>query len=75
MVFVIRGGAGMGAGSWFDENLRRVVGGGGNTYFWTDNWVNDASLRMQFPLLFDLAENKWVTVEEMLRGGWEEGGG
>lgn len=46
MVSVIRGGAGMGVGSWFDENMRRVVGGGGNTYFWTDNWVNDAPLWM-----------------------------
>jgi len=26
-------------GSWFDDNIRRVVEDGGSTYFWTNNWV------------------------------------
>lgn len=29
----IREGEGMGAGSWFDDNIRRVVGNGCNTFF------------------------------------------
>jgi len=31
------GGVGVGVGSWFDDNLRRVVGDGRNTLFWYDN--------------------------------------
>ena len=37
MMCDIRNGVGLGVGSWFDDNLRRVVGGGRDTYFWTDN--------------------------------------
>lgn len=29
----------------------------------------------KIPRLFDLATNRWMTVEEMWRRGWEEGGG
>jgi len=27
--------------SWFEDNVRRVVGGGADTYFWLDNWVGE----------------------------------
>jgi len=37
MLSRIRGGVGLGVG-WFDNNVCRVVGGGGTTFFWTDNW-------------------------------------
>jgi len=37
MLLGIHDVVGMGVGSWFDDNVRRVVGGGGTTYFWTDN--------------------------------------
>jgi len=33
MVVGIREGVGLGVGSWFDDNVRRVVGEGGTTYF------------------------------------------
>jgi hypothetical protein len=36
--------------------------------------VGGAPLRVCFPPLFDLAENKRVTVREMTRRGWEDGG-
>jgi len=65
MVVGIRKGVGLGLGSWFDDNVRRVIGGGDTTYFWTDNWVGDVPLRVRFPRLFALAVNKWTTVE-----GW-----
>jgi len=29
----ICGGVGMGVGSWFDDNVRRVVGGGARRFF------------------------------------------
>ena len=31
-------------------------------------------LRVKFPRLFDLTVDRWVTVEEMARKGWEERG-
>jgi len=37
--------------------------------------VGGAPLRVQFPRLFDLAENKEVTVREMEGRGWAVGGG
>jgi len=74
MMCGIRNGVGLGVGSWFDDNLRRVVGGGRDTYFWTDNWVGGVPLRVRFPRLFELTDNRWSTVEEMERRGWENGG-
>lgn len=71
MVSSIRHGVGLSEGSWFEDNLRRVVGDGCSIFFfWSDNWVGGAPLRVQFPRLFDLAENKWVTVRDMERSGW-----
>jgi len=75
MISSIRYGVGVLEGSWFEDNLRRVVGGGGSTYFWSDNWVGDVPLRVQFPRLFDLAVDKWVTVRQMERRGWVDDGG
>jgi len=49
MLSGIRGGVGMGVESWFDDNVRRVVGGGKSTYFWLDNWVGGKPLKLQFP--------------------------
>jgi len=63
-----------GVGHWFDDNVRRVVGDGKGTLFWYDNWIGDIPLRLKFPRLFDLAMFKEVTVEEMWRQGWEDGG-
>jgi len=73
MVSVIRSGVGTGEGRWFEENVRKVVGSGGNTLFCTENWVGGRPLRDRFSRLFDLAADKGVTVAEMSRRGWEEG--
>jgi len=74
MLSRIRGGVGLGEGSWFYNNVRRVVGGVGTTFFWTNNWVGGVPLRERFPRLFDLAVDRWVSVEDMVRQGWEDGG-
>jgi hypothetical protein len=74
MMCGVRNGVGLGMGSWFEDNFRRVVGGGIDTYFWNDNWVGEVPLRVHFPRLFELAENKWAKVEDMERRRWEEGG-
>lgn len=60
----------MGVVNLFEDNVHRVIGGGHSTYFWTDNWVGGVPLRVRFPHLFDLVENRWVTVEDVYRGGW-----
>jgi len=70
----VQEGIGEGVGHWFDDNVRRVVGDGRDTMFWYDNWIGDIPLRYKFPRLFDLAESKERTVEEMSRLGWEEEG-
>jgi len=70
-----REGLGEGVRRWFDENVRRVVGDGRNTFFWYDNWVGEIPLRFKFPRLFDLAVSKESSVEDMWRLGWAVGGG
>ena len=75
MICGIRNSAGLGVGSWFEDNVRRVVGGGTGTYFWLDNWVGETPLRVQFPRLFELSESKGATVKEMAERGWDVVGG
>nr|ABN06021.1 Lipocalin [Medicago truncatula] len=36
MMCKVREGVGSGVGNWFDDNIRRVVGNGSSTFFWTD---------------------------------------
>jgi hypothetical protein len=75
MISGIRSGVGVGAENWFEDNIRRVVGEGSNTYFWLDKWVGSAPLKVQFPRLFDLIIDKGATVREMAERGWAVGGG
>jgi len=75
MLSRVRRGVGMGVGGWFDNNVRKVVGGGRSTFFWTDNWVGGIPLWDRFPRLFSLAEDRWATVAEMEGRGWTVGGG
>ena len=75
MIFVVRRGVGMGVGSWFEDNVLRIIGCGSTTFFWTDKWVGGVPLQVRFPRLFSLAENRWVTMAEMESRGWEDGGG
>ena len=70
----MREGVGLGVGNWFDDNIKRVVGNGRNTFFWTDNWLGGAPLKLQFNRLYELSVHKECTVEEMANLGWEEAG-
>jgi hypothetical protein len=70
----VRGGVGEGVGSWFDDNVHRIVGDGRTTLFWFDHWAGGTPLRFQFPRLFDLAMNKDCMVEEMVSLGGEAEG-
>jgi len=49
-------------------------GNGGHTLFWIDRWVCDVPLQVRFSRLFELLENKLLTVAQMFQLGWEEGG-
>ena len=46
MMCHVREGVGSGVGSWFDDNIRWVVGNGRNTFFWTNNWLGGAPLKL-----------------------------
>jgi len=75
MLSGIRCGVGVGVEGWFDDNVRRVVGGGRSTYFWLDNWMGGPPLKVQFPRLFELTQDKGALVSEMEERGWAIGGG
>jgi len=74
MMCWVREGIRSGLGSWFDDNTRRVVGNGRNTFFWIDNWLDRAPLRLQFNRLYELLVQKECLVEDMSRMGWGEEG-
>ena len=74
MMCQVREVVGSGVGSWFDDNSRRVVGNGCNTFFWTDNWQGGVPLKFQFSRLYELSVHKECLVEDMARMRWEEGG-
>ena len=71
----VRDGVGEGVGNWFEDNIRRVVGDGRDTFFWYDEWIEDTPLRIKFPRFFDLALEKESRVDYMGRRSWEPDGG
>lgn len=58
MMCYVREGVGLGVGNWFDDNIKRVVGNGRNTFFWTDNWLGEVPLKLQFSRLYELSVHK-----------------
>ena len=66
----VKNGAGVGSGSWFDDNVRREAGDGAQTLFGWDPWIDGLVLKNNFSRLFDLATNKMATVAEMYSYGW-----
>jgi len=61
-------------GSLFDENVRRKAGNGADIYFWSDTWLWNVTFRDRFRRLFYLSENRWMTMADLFRLGWGEGG-
>jgi hypothetical protein len=57
---------GRGGVDWFEENIRREVGDGRNTFFWKDPWIDGGMLCNLFRRLFDLSLDKEVKVAEMI---------
>jgi len=74
MICDVREGVGSGVGIWFEDNIRRVVGNGKNTFFWTDNWLGGVPLKLKFSRLYELSVHKECSVEDMAKLGWEVGG-
>ncbi|KAL6562916.1 hypothetical protein OROHE_005503 [Orobanche hederae] len=56
-------------GEWFNAHLRKDIGNGASTKFWTTRWGGGPALRDRFPRLFHLSSNKDETIGEM--GLWE----
>ncbi|KEH35150.1 hypothetical protein MTR_3g081050 [Medicago truncatula] len=61
-------------GGWFGDSVRRRVGDGAATLFWSHRWIGGSPLCVQFPRLFDLAENKTITVASLFSLGTEQDG-
>ena len=55
---------------WLIDNIVRKVGDGSTTMFWKDPWLDDVPLAKSYARLFELSENKLVTVPEMFVLGW-----
>jgi len=69
----IRDGVGEEGESWFSERVSRKVGDGASTLFWRDRWLGETPLCQRFSRLFELAEDKSISVASMFSLGWEEG--
>ncbi|AES69544.1 hypothetical protein MTR_3g031290 [Medicago truncatula] len=54
--------------------VSKKLGDGSDTLFWFDKWLGSVSLCERFPRLFDLAENKSITVAGLFSLGVEQGG-
>jgi hypothetical protein len=72
----IRDGDGETGVGWFGHSVMRRVGDGAETLFWLHRWIGDTPLCVRFRRLFDLAENKTISVANLFSSGLaREGGG
>ena len=69
----IRDGVGGVSESWFSERVSRKVGDGAATQFWRDRWLGGVPLCQRFGRLFELAEDKSLSVASMFSLGWDKG--
>jgi len=50
---------------WLVDNIVRKVDDGRTTLFWEDPWLDDVMLATSYARLFEMKENKIITVMEM----------
>jgi len=62
----IRDRVGDGGSGWFDGQVLRRVGDGSDTSFWCDRWLGEAPFCERFPRLYELTENKSISVVDLL---------
>ncbi|GAU24262.1 hypothetical protein TSUD_48500 [Trifolium subterraneum] len=55
---------------WLSDNIVRKIGDGRSTAFWTDSWLEVGPLARAFGRLYDLADNKHISVADMFEAGW-----
>jgi hypothetical protein len=55
----------------FYKYCKTDVGNGLKTSFWKSTWLGDQPLSSQFQVLFDLAYNKDVSVNEVFTSNFE----
>jgi hypothetical protein len=67
----IRDSVGSVGGAWFPENVRLKLWNGSQALFWMDisqalfwmdRWLDEGPLLVRFRRLFELSDNKWLTV-------------
>ena len=61
-------------GCWFEEFVSKKVGDGTDTLFWFDKWLGSVPLCVRFRRLFELFENKSITVAHLFSLGVGPGG-
>jgi hypothetical protein len=54
----------------FQQHCERIMKNGKNTLFWTNKWVNNSPLSVQFPRLFLLTFQKEITFSKAKAKGW-----
>jgi hypothetical protein len=52
--------------NWLVDSVRRKVGNGVNTSFWSSNWIGNDPLKVTFPRLYSLSNQKESKVAELL---------
>jgi len=70
----IRDRVGDGGSGWFDDQVLRRVGDGFDTSFWCDRWLGAAPLCERFRRLYELTENKFMSVADLLSVDAEQWG-
>ena len=63
-------GVGLMVGTWFPDNVNLKVRNGADTLFWFDRWAGEIPFQVRFRRLFDLSENKLLTIAQMFQLGW-----
>jgi hypothetical protein len=54
----------------FQQHCERIIKKGEKTLFWTDKWVNNSPLAVQFPRLYLLTFQKDTIVKAAKNEGW-----
>jgi hypothetical protein len=50
----------------FITSISNQLGNGSKTLFWKDRWLNDCSLNIQYPLLFEISMDPNITVARVI---------
>jgi len=64
----LRGGVWGFKSNWFSDKLRRNIESGEETLFWIHPWIDGGSLKNRYPSLFELTENKGISIKEVMQG-------